>query len=426
MSYTSVKGMDDVLPPHSCLWAHVQKKARHLFEAFGFSEIITPVLERTELFIRGVGQTTDIVEKQMYTFLDKNGDSLALRPEGTASVVRAYIEHQLYHPDPYQKFYYWGPMYRYERMQKGRYRQFYQFGVEVFGASSPRVDAETIFMLTQLYHTLGIKSFEVQINSLGCKDCRPTYREKLLTFLQSKKSSLCEECQRRLEKNPLRILDCKNEGCQKVAKEAPRLTDHLCATCNSHFEDVKVALNQLNVVFQVNPNIVRGLDYYVRTAFEIVSSDLGAQNALGGGGRYDGLVANLGGPDVPAFGFACGIERLMIALENQEALPATLDLFIAALGAKAQAFSYGLVNKLRLQGVRAEVDYEDRPLKTQMKKADRMSSRFVLIIGDDEMDKGEAVLRNMTTKEQKNISFGEILRTFGAQDDKPAQDDKSS
>lgn len=408
MSYTSVKGMDDVWPPQSLLWAQVEKKARHLFEAFGFSEIITPVLERTELFTRTVGQTTDIVEKQMYTFLDKNGDSLTLRPEATASVVRAYIEHQLYHPDPYQKFYYWGPMYRYERMQKGRYRQFYQFGVEVLGASSPRIDAETIFMLTELYRMLGVKNFEVQINSLGCKTCRPPFRESLLAFLTSQKSSLCEECQRRLEKNPLRILDCKNETCQSVAKQAPHMTDHVCVECKNHFEAVKVSLNQLNVIFQINFNIVRGLDYYVKTAFEIVSSGLGAQNALGGGGRYDGLVAELGGPDVPAFGFAGGIERLMIALQNQSDVKSTCDLFIAALGPKAQAFSYGLVNKLRLQGVRAEVDYEDRPLKTQMKKADRLKCSFVLIIGEDEMSKGEAVLRNMKTKEQKSIPFDKI------------------
>ncbi len=409
MSYTSVKGMDDIFPPQSFLWAEVEKKTRHLFEAFGFSEIITPVLERTELFSRGVGQTTDIVEKQMYTFLDKNGDSLSLRPEGTASVVRAYIEHQLYHPDPYQKFYYWGPMYRYERMQKGRYRQFYQFGVEVFGAESPRVDAETIFMLTQLYQSLGIKNFEVQLNSLGCKTCRPPFREKLLTFLKSKKSSLCEECGRRLEKNPLRILDCKNEGCQTIAKQAPHMRDSLCTDCKNHFEGVKISLIQLNVTFTVNPNIVRGLDYYVKTAFEIVSSGLGAQNALGGGGRYDDLVAELGGPTVPAFGFACGIERLMMTLENKEETQTSCDLFIAALGDKAQAFSYGLINKLRVQGVRSEIDYDNRPLKTQLKKADRMNSRYVLMIGDDELSKGEALLRNMTTKEQKSVAFGDIL-----------------
>src|SRR3989338_4536022 len=415
MSYTSVKGMDDLCPPESYRWAEIEKKAKAIFESFSFSPIVTPAVERTELFTRGIGRATDIVEKQMYTFFDKNGESLSLRPEGTAPVVRAYLEHQLYHPDPYQKFYYWGPMYRYERMQKGRYRQFYQFGVEVFGALSPRVDAETIFMLIQLYQSLGIKNFEVQLNSLGCKTCRPAFREKLLTFLKSKKSSLCEECQRRLEKNPLRILDCKNESCQAVAMKAPSVTDHLCADCKVHFEGVKVSLTQLNVPYVVNPHIVRGLDYYVKTAFEIVSSGLGAQNALGGGGRYDGLVAELGGPDIPAFGFACGIERLLMMLETKEKPKSTCDLFIAALGPKAQAFSYGLINKLRVQGVCAEIDYDDRPLKTQMKKADRMNSSFVLIIGDDEMNKGEAVLRNMRTKEQKSIPFEEILRF--AQDD---------
>ncbi|MBI2645692.1 MAG: histidine--tRNA ligase [Deltaproteobacteria bacterium] len=414
MSYTSVKGMDDIVPPQSCLWADIEKKARHIFESFGFYEIKTPVVEKTELFTRGIGTATDIVEKQMYIFTDKNGDSLALRPEGTAPVVRAYIEHQLYHPDPYQKLYYMSPMFRYERMQKGRTRQHMQLGAEVFGASSPRIDAEVIFMLTQFYQAIGIENFKVQINSLGCKACRPGYREKLLAHFRHRISELCEDCKKRLEKNPLRILDCKNEQCQKVAVSAPQMTNHLCAECRAHFEGVKTSLNQLNVTFEVNPNIVRVLDYYVRTTFEIVSSDLGAQSALGGGGRYDGLVAALGGPDVSGIGFGSGIERLIIALEKKVPLGSAtpqnyVDLFISALGPKAQAFSYGLINKLRLQGVRAEVDYDDHPLKTQMKKADRMNSRFVLIIGEDEMNKGEAILRNMNTKEQKSIPFGDIL-----------------
>ena len=227
--------MNDLIPPESLLWSHIQKKAKHLFEAFGFSEIVTPVVESTELFSRSVGQTTHIIEKQMYTFEDKSQNSVSLRPEGTAPVVRAYLEHQLYHPDPYKKFYYWGPMYRYERMQKGRYRQFYQFGVEVFGTDSPRIDAETIYMLSELYKEVGLTSFEIQINSLGCPACRPPYREKLLKFLREKKSELCEECKRRLETNPLRILDCKVPTCQAVTKLAPTLLDHLCSSCTAHF-----------------------------------------------------------------------------------------------------------------------------------------------------------------------------------------------
>lgn len=406
MPYENVKGMNDILPPESSLWGELETLARRLFESFGFSEIITPVVERTDLFTHSVGQTTDIIEKQMYTFEDKNGESLSLRPEATAPVVRAYLEHRLYDPDPYRKFYYWGPMYRYERMQKGRYRQFYQFGLEVFGAPSPRIDAETIYLVTQFYKEAGVKSFDVRINSIGCPACRPPYREKLSTYLKPFSSQLCTECQRRLEKNPLRVLDCKQAGCQEIAVKAPRLIDHLCQPCGDHFEGLKEALHQLNVENVIHPNIVRGLDYYTRTAFEIVSSDLGSQDALGGGGRYDGLVKTLGGADIPGFGFAGGIERLVMVLSKTTTL--SVDLYVAALGEKALAFSYALTNKIRMQGIRTEIDYGDLPLKNQMKKADRLNARFVLMIGDQEMDAGEAILRNMTTKEQVKIPFGDL------------------
>lgn len=406
MPYENVKGMNDILPPESSLWGELETLARRLFESFGFSEIITPVVERTDLFTHSVGQTTDIIEKQMYTFEDKNGESLSLRPEATAPVVRAYLEHRLYDPDPYRKFYYWGPMYRYERMQKGRYRQFYQFGLEVFGAPSPRIDAETIYLVTQFYKEAGVKSFEVRINSIGCPACRPPYREKLSTYLKPFSSQLCAECQRRLEKNPLRILDCKQAGCQQISTKAPKLIDHLCQPCGDHFGGLKEALHQLNVENVIHPNIVRGLDYYTRTAFEIVSSDLGSQDALGGGGRYDGLVKTLGGADIPGFGFAGGIERLVMVLSKPVTL--SVDLYVAALGEKALAFSYALTNKLRMQGIRTEIDYGDLPLKNQMKKADRLNARFVLMIGDQEMNAGEAMLRNMTTKEQVKIPFGDL------------------
>ncbi len=402
--------MNDVIPPESSFWGELQLKARRLFESFGFSEIITPVVERTDLFTQSVGQTTDIIEKQMYTFEDKKGERLSLRPEGTAPVVRAYLEHQLYHPDPYKKLYYWGPMYRYERTQKGRYRQFYQFGVEVFGAPSPRIDAETIYMVTQYYKEVGVKSFEVQINSMGCQTCRPPYREMLLSYLRPLSSELCADCQRRLEKNPLRTLDCKEERCRVSTKKAPKIVDHLCQSCKDHFQGLKEALHQLNVENVMNPNIVRGLDYYVRTAFEIVSSDLGSQDALGGGGRYDGLVKALGGADIPAFGFAGGIERLVMVLSRD--LSSSIDLYVAALGPKAEAFSFALTNKLRMQGIRTEIDYNDFPLKQQMKKGDRFNARFVLIIGDQEMEAGEAILRNMSTKEQLKIPFGELRQAI--------------
>lgn len=406
MPYESVKGMNDILPPESALWGELQQKARRLFENFGFSEIMTPIVERTDLFTHSIGQTTDIIEKQMYTFEDKKGDSLSLRPEATAPVVRAYLEHRLYDPDPYRKFYYWGPMYRYERMQKGRYRQFYQFGLEVFGAVSPRIDAETIYLVTQFYKDVGVKSFEVQISSIGCQQCRPPYREKLSAYLKPLSSQLCAECQRRLEKNPLRILDCKQGHCRELAAKAPKIIDHLCQPCEDHFEGLKEALHQLNVENVIHPNIVRGLDYYMRTAFEIVSSDLGSQDALGGGGRYDGLVKTLGGADIAGFGFAGGVERLVMVLAKT--FTPSIDLYVAALGQKAQAFSYALTNKLRTKGIRTEIDYGDLPLKNQMKKGDRLNARFVLIIGDQEMDAGEAILRNMSTKEQVNIPFGDL------------------
>jgi len=411
LQYKSLRGMSDLLPPESLLWGRIRRTAQELFENFGFSEILTPVLEKTDLFTRNVGQTTDIVEKQMYTFEDKRGDSISLRPEGTTPVVRAYLENQLYHPDPYKKLYYWAPMYRYERMQKGRYRQHTQVGAEVFGIDHPHIDAETIYMLTQFYDAVGLKSYQVEINSLGCQDCRPKYRVLLLKALRPQIKDLCADCNRRLEKNPMRTFDCKQEGCVEIAATLPLLMDHLCEACSKHFDQVKVSLGQLNLAFTVNPKIVRGLDYYVRTAFEIIGENLGAKNALGGGGRYNGLIKSLGGNDIAGFGFGAGIERLVLALEDEAKPKPEIDLFVAALGGKAQSFSYALVNKLRLQQLSVEIDYEDRPLKKQMQRADRMNAKYVLIIGENEIDKGEAVLRNMTTKVQKDLSIGKLLET---------------
>lgn len=400
--------MNDILPPESHLWAEIEKKARVLFRHFGFSEIITPVAEKTELFTHSVGQATDIIEKQMYTFEDKNGEKISLRPEGTAPVVRSYLEHNLFYPDPYRKLYYWGPMYRYERMQKGRYRQFYQYGVEIFGTPSPRIDAETIFMLTEFYREVGLQKFEVQVNSLGCSQCRPAFREKLLQYLPKYESDLCVDCRRRLKKNPLRVLDCKEEKCMEIANQAPQLIKMLCEACHTHFNLLRESLHQLNVDFVENSKIIRGLDYYMRTAFEIVSYDLGSQNALGGGGRYDGLVKSLGGTDIPAFGFAGGVERLLLVLPQKD-LKETIDLFIAALGEKSQAFSFGFIHKLRKKGVRCDIDYDDHALKTQMKKADRLNAKYTLLMGEDEISKGIAILRNMITKEQKSIRIANLL-----------------
>ena len=410
--YKSVKGMHDLIPPASKLWSKIEKTAQTLFESFGFQKIVTPIVEEADLFMRSVGETSEVVQKQMYVFKDKKDKTLCLRPEGTASVARAYVEHRLFHPEPYQKLYYWGPMYRYERMQQGRYRQHFQVGVEVFGSADPRIDAETIYVLSQFYQKLGISNFQTEINSIGDATCRPKFRDLLVSYFKKYEKDLSEDGKLLLERNPLRLFDSKEEAIQKICQSAPVITQHLCVPCKTHFEAVQRALTQLNVSYHVNPHIVRGLDYYCKTAFEIVSGGLGAQNALGAGGRYDGLVQSLGGPDIAAFGFATGIERLMLALEGTQEPGYDVDVFVCALGEKAQAFAFGLVNKMRMQNISTEVDYEDRALKKQMQKADRMNARYVLIVGDTEIEKGEAVLRNMKTKVQRDISFSNILEVL--------------
>ncbi|MBI4040470.1 MAG: histidine--tRNA ligase [Deltaproteobacteria bacterium] len=413
MQIQSVKGMHDLLMPDSVQWQKIRAIASELFENFGFQYLEMPVVERTELFARSSGHTSDIVQKQMYVFQDKKGESFCLRPEGTAPVVRAYIEHRLYYPEAYQKFYYWAPMYRYERMQKGRYRQHTQVGIEVLGAHEPYVDAECIFLLTELYRRLGLAAFSVELNSIGDSTCRPAYREKLVSYFQAKVSALCEDCQSRLKKNPMRTFDCKNEACKEVSKKAPRILDDLCGPCATHFESVKQSLKELKVPFDVNSAIVRGLDYYVRTAFEVKSSiGLGAQDTLGAGGRYDGLVKTLGGPDTAGFGFATGIERLMLSMPSQEVSVGRCHVFVAVLGDKARAFAFTLVNQIRLKHIKAEINYENKSLKVQMKQADRLGAQYVLMIGDHELSEGKSILRNMQTQEQVEVAFSNIISTL--------------
>jgi histidyl-tRNA synthetase len=412
MDIKAVRGFNDILPNEIGRWQFVEGIAREIFEGFGFSEIRIPILERTELFSRGIGEATDIVEKEMYTFSDRSGNSLTLRPEATASMARAYLEHQVYSHDPVAKLYCIGPMFRYERPQKGRYRQFYQIDAEVFGVGNPMVDAEIILMLVHFLRRVGLEHLELQINSLGCRACRPRYREELKKFLMGRSFRLCEDCRRRLDTNPLRILDCKVETCQEAIADAPRVMDFLCPECQSHFDLVKEYLEMSGLTYAVNPRLVRGLDYYTRTAFEVVSDQLGSQNAVTGGGRYDNLFQEIGGLDIPGIGFAIGMERLIALLPKEKEYILYPHLFIAALGAGGYREAYKWVNQLHLDGIRAELDYEQKSLKSQMRRAGKLKARYVLILGDEEIKKGRAVLRNMEDKSQEDVPTDRIVETI--------------
>ena len=412
MGIKAIRGFNDLLPAEIGKWHFVEETVRQIFEEFGFSELRIPVIEKTELFSRGIGEATDIVEKEMYTFTDRSGNSLTLRPEATASMARAYLEHQMYSFDPVAKVYFIGPMFRYERPQKGRYRQFYQIDAEVFGVSNPMVDAEVIVMLIQFLKQVGLDKLELQINSLGCRQCRPRYREELKKFFATKTFQLCEDCQRRLETNPLRIFDCKVETCQRAIADAPKVLDFIDKECQNHFDKVQEYLGAAGLTYLLNPRMVRGLDYYTRTAFEVVSYQLGSQNAVTGGGRYDNLFKDIGGLDVPGIGFAIGMERLISLLPKNKEFTQYPQLFVAALGEKTHKEAYQLVNQLHLQGIRAELDYEGKSLKSQMRRADKLKARYVLIMGEEELKKGRAVLRNMETKSQDEIPIEGIVSTL--------------
>lgn len=412
MEIKAIRGFNDILPKEIGRWQFVEKTAREVFEEFGFSEIRIPIIERTELFSRGIGETTDIVEKEMYTFTDRSGNSLTLRPEATASMARAYLEHQIYTFDPVAKLYCIGPMFRYERPQKGRYRQFYQIDAEVFGVENPMVDAEVILMLIHFLRRVGLEKLELQINSLGCRDCRPQYREELKKFLMEKSFQLCEDCQRRLHTNPLRIFDCKVETCQEAIADAPQVIHFICDECRKHFDKVKEYLGMAGLAFILNPRMVRGLDYYTRTAFEVVSYQLGSQNAVTGGGRYDNLFQEIGGLDVPGIGFAIGMERLVSLLSKEKEFIQYPSFFIAALGEETYREAYRLVNQFHLEGIRAELDYEGKSLKSQMRRADKLKARYVLILGEEERRRGMATLRDMETKSQEEIPIDDLLNVL--------------
>ena len=414
MEIKAIRGFNDILPDEIGKWQFVEKIAREVFEGFGFSEIRIPILERTELFSRGIGEATDIVEKEMYTFTDRSGNSLTLRPEATASMARAYLEHQLYTFDPVAKLYCIGPMFRYERPQKGRYRQFYQIDAEVFGVENPVVDAEVIVMLVRFLRRVGLEKLELQLNTLGDRNCRPRYREELKKFLMNKSFQLCEDCRRRLQTNPLRIFDCKVETCQEAIADAPKVSDFVCSECLKHFYKVMEYLVMAGLEYILNPRMVRGLDYYTRTAFEVVSYQLGSQNAVTGGGRYDNLFQEIGGLEIPGIGFAVGMERLVSLLPKDKGFISYPHLFIAALGEEPFKEAYRITNQLHLDGIRAELDYEGKSLKSQMRRADKLKARYVLILGEDELKRGKAALRNMETKSQEEISIdklSEILKS---------------
>lgn len=410
-----IRGFKDILPQEVKLWQKIEKTAVSLFEDFGFKEIRLPILERAELFARSIGENTDIVEKEMYTFADRKGDLITLRPEATASVVRSYIQHKLYAQDPVRKFYTIGPMFRRERPQKGRYRQFYQINAEVFGIASPYIDAQLIFILMTLFSRLSITDVKPFINSLGCPICRPKFEQALLDLLSSLSGKLCADCNRRSKQNPLRVLDCKVPACKEAMTDAPSILDFLCRDCSKHFAAVTDSLSKLNIPFIIDKYLVRGLDYYTGTTFEIKTDSLGAQDAVAGGGRYDGLVKALGGPAQSAIGFAIGFDRLVeIASRNNENFDQTPDIFIAALGEKSIAMAFEWNCALGLEGIKTEMDPDGRSLKSQMKRADRLGANYVLIAGDKELEEGSVILRNMTTKKQVQIAIEGIVENIKA------------
>src|SRR5208337_1553764 len=424
-SIQAVRGMNDILPDQVGWWQKVENAAREVLENFGYREIRTPVLEKLELFARSIGESTDIVEKEMYAFEDRNGERLALRPEATASIVRSYVQHSLHADSAVRKLYEIGPMFRHERPQKGRYRQFHQIDAEVFGSDSPMIDAEMMHMLSLFFERVGISGVVLNINTLGCPECRKTYSEILKDFLTAKAEQLCQDCLRRRQTNPLRVFDCKVEKCQALLESAPMLIDHIDEECRAHFDAVQKYLEKLGTRYEVNPRIVRGLDYYMRTTFEVITGRLGSQNAIGGGGRYNGLVRDLGGPDVPAIGFAIGMERLIMLLQQEqrekvrtlqmkttEQVRITDDdkirFFVAGLGERPRTTAFVLVQQLRGLGLEAEMDYEGRSLKSQMRRADKSGARYVIILGEDEMMRREIQLRDMQTKTQRILPLDDV------------------
>jgi len=406
MRIQAIRGVKDIMPDEIEKWRWVENKANQVFNRYGFNEIRLPIFEKTKLFSRGIGETTDIVEKEMYTFEDRSGEMVTLRPEGTASAVRAFIEHKMYTTQTVQKFYYLGPMFRYERPQAGRFRQFYQIGVEAMGSHNPSIDAEVMIMLMEFFNVLGLNQFELQINSLGCNKCCLEYREALKKSITNHLVDLCENCNIRYQKNPLRVLDCKIERDIEIASGFPKITDYMCNECKCHFEKVQALLRETQIPYSINSNLVRGLDYYTHTAFEVTSRELGAQNAICGGGRYNTLVEEFGGPPTPCFGFALGLERLisLIPFNDIKSIEKNPDIFVVSLGEDAKSIVFNLVHQLRSGGLSVERDYEEGSMKSQMRKANKSASLFALIVGENEIKSGNYQLKNMRDGKQSSIT----------------------
>jgi len=413
-----VKGVKDILPEETPRWRFIEDAARRWALCYGYQEIRIPIFELTALFARSIGSATDIVEKEMYTFPDRDGTSLTLRPEGTAGTVRAFIEHNRAADPLPQKYFYIGPMFRHERPQAGRLRQFHQFGVESFGTSDPRADVEVVALLWRLLSDLALPDLTLEINSLGSSDDRAAYKPILLAFLKQQESQLCANCRRRMDTNPLRALDCKVPDCRAVTESAPRLTDHLSPEAHTHFDQVLAGLVAIEIPYRLNPRLVRGLDYYCLTSFEITSTHLGAQNAVGAGGRYDGLVETLGGPSVPAVGFALGLERVSLMLpEASSSLFNECLYYVAAFGEKGAALGLMLLDELRKVGLSAQCDYRAGTLKAHLRQADRSKCRFAILLGDDEAARGSVILRNLESKAQEELPLAGLspllkARTF--------------
>jgi len=408
MTYESVRGMRDILPEEASYWTLLEDTVREIARRFNYREIRPPLVEHTELFSRGIGETTDVVNKEMYTFPDKKGRSLTLRPEATASVVRAYVEHGLYMNEPFQKLFYIGPMFRYDKPQKGRSRQFHQYGVEAIGSLDPSLDVEVIDLAWALMETLGVTGLSLRLNSIGCAADRERYREVLREYFTDRIGAMCEDCKRRHEENPLRILDCKVELCQPLIDGAPGSADHLCPDCADHFDRVRRILDDQGLSYEIDRRLVRGLDYYTRTVFELVSKDLGAQDALLGGGRYDDLAEMLGGPSTPGIGFAGGMERLILILKEQtdgRGDRRRLDLFFATLGEAGRALALKLAKALREQGISVDLDYRTRALRKQMSYADQLGVQYLLVFGDDEVATKKGKLKEMDSGQEREVTL---------------------
>ncbi len=413
-TYQAVRGTYDILPDETALWQRIEETARNVFRRFCFREIRTPVFEATELFTRSIGQTTDIVTKEMYTFLDKKDRSITLRPEATVCVVRAMIEHSEMFQNLPQKLYYIGPMFRYEKPQSGRNRQFHQIGVESLGSYQPGMDAEVILLLASLLTELGLKGIKIEINSVGCPQCRPSYSKELKGYLAVLIKQLCEDCQARYEKNPLRVFDCKNAKCIEELKDAPVLLKHICASCSEHFQKLREILDAAKDEYRINERLVRGIDYYTKTTFELRHSALGAQDAIAAGGRYDNLVEELGGPATGAVGFALGVERVAMAMKSAGAQAPTqgIDLFFVSLGLEAYLANMRLCQRLRAEGFSVAMDHEGKSAKAQMRQADKLQTRYVLIRGEKELKSAQVVVKNMTSGEEKAMAESEVMQTL--------------